>query len=675
MVYYYRNHCSTETHFVRCGMDFLKNNRRFSFKLDGADAWDTPYTVERSENGTQVVTVYTFDGGLRITNVAVKYEKYGVYEWVNYIENISDEPTGVVSELWDCDVELPMEHEDNRKYEAYLPDVKTATKIYAPNGSIWTRKEFYCDVDFCRENHCPNHIWPGQTREYACRGGRSSDLQSPFFDVYKNDSGYIFAIGWSGQWNCEISRTNDSICFKSKIEDSEFCVMPGERFRTSSVVIMPHDTDFAHSHNLWRRFINEEFSLLGKQGRAEYGPLCAGVWGGMKTSSVLDRIEKIKKNDLPFEYVWMDAGWYGADTAGTPDEFEGDWYMHTGDWQVSPVIHPNRLRDVSKAIHDAGMKFLLWFEPERVVKTTPIVSQHPEYLLDNGNPNDNNLLLNLGSPAAWQYCFDMLSDFIRELEIDCYRNDFNFQPLEYWRKNDTDGRRGITEIKYINGLYALWDALLERFPKLIIDDCASGGRRIDVEMLKRSVPLWRSDVMCPANYDIEAAQCNSQTFNLWMPYSGTGTGRGYDEYRFRSAYSTSMTTNHSFSERDTYCDTKEKTEFLKKYTREYLRVRPYFSEDFYPLTELNDQLDTWCAMQFDRPEKGDGLLEVFRREKSPYETTRFAFRGVDEAAEYHFEDLDGGEFTVSGKELAANGLSITVTERRKAKIYIYRAVK
>ena len=92
-----------------------------------------------------------------------------------------------------------------------------------------------------------------------------------------------------------------------------------------------------------------------------------------------------------------------------------------------------------------------------------------------------------------------------------------------------------------------------------------GGRRIDIETLRRSIPLWRSDYQCTANYDIEASQCHNQTFNLWMPYSGTSTGRPYDEYRVRSPYTAAMTTNYSWAEMESFCDTEEKVEFIKKY--------------------------------------------------------------------------------------------------------------
>lgn len=653
-------------------MEFLKNNKRFSFLLGGKDAWELDYKVEVTEEGDTLTTVYTFAGGLRITNRAKKYEKYGAYEWVNEIENTSAMPTDIISELWDCACTLPMQHENPRKWEAYFPDADTATKVYAPSGSTWTKKEFYTNIDALVENRRIHHIYSGETQTHAASGGRSSEKNAPFFNVHKNGMGYIFAIGWTGQWNCKISRDEDSVTFRSKIEDTHFRVMPGEKFRTSSVVIMPYEGDVIDAQNKWRRLVKEHFSLIGKTGRDPHGPLCAGIWGGMKTQSVLERIDVIKKNHLPYEYVWMDAGWYGADTKPTPDEFEGDWWEHIGDWQVSPMIHPNGLKDVTKAIHDAGMKFLLWLEPERVFRTTPTVLAHPEYFLADNDPHNTNRLLNLGNPDAWRYCFETISGLIEELQIDCYRQDFNFSPLAYWRKNDDPDRVGMTEIKHIGGMYRLWDALLERFPHLLIDNCASGGRRIDIETLRRSMPLWRSDYQCPANFDIEASQCHNQTFNSWMPYSGSGTGRPYDEYRIRSAYAASMTMNYSFSEREAFADTPEKIDFIRKHTEEYKKVRPYFSEDFYPLTEVSDKLDVWCAMQFDRPSEKDGILQVFRREESPYETASFVLRGINKESHYLFTDADGGEFTASGKELTENGLKLTIPEKRTAKIYFYK---
>lgn len=655
-------------------MEFPKGNHLFSFRLDGVEAWTLDYTSEVENKDDALITSYFFPRGLKITNIVKKYEEYGAYEWVNFLENTSDMPTGIVSDLWDCDCELPLPHEEERKTETFFPDVKTATKVLAPSGSTWSKYEFYCDADVIEDNRRLNHICVGETKRYAASNGRSSEKQAPFFNIHKNGVGYMLAVGWTGQWHCQISRAADSVSVKTGIEDAAFRLMPGEKIRTSSVVLMPYHANVVDSQNLWRRLIRKHFSLIGQPGRDSHGPLSAVVWGGLESDKTLNRIDVIRKEQLPFEYLWMDAGWYGIDTKPSPDEFEGDWPWHTGDWRVSPLIHPNGLEDVAKAVHDAGMKFLLWFEPERVVRTAPVAVEHPEYFLSDDNPNSPVRILDLGNPAAWDYCYRTLSELIERLHIDCYRQDFNWSPLAFWRRKDAPDRRGITEIGHITGLYRLWDALLARFPHLLIDNVASGGRRLDIEMFRRSIPLWRSDHMCPANADVETFQCHSLSFNCWMPYSGTSAGRLYDEYRVRSAYSTSLGMAYLYSQKEESQLTQEQVAFIRKYAEEYKRARPYFSEDFYPLTTMGTQKDIWCAMQFNRPEQNDGLVEVFRREDAPYETAAFVLHGLDAEKTYQFEDADGEKFTVGGQELLTSGLRLTIPEKRKAKLYFYRQV-
>lgn len=652
-------------------MDFLKANRRFDFLYGGFPLSELEFSVMQSETDTGITTIYTFDDGLKVTNIAKKCGD--AYEWINWFENTSNKTSEIISDLYDAYVTLPLPHEEPLGWTAFQPEFNEVTAVYAPSGSTWSFDEFSSFADRKDSNGFAGHFPVGKTRTFAASGGRSSEQNAPFFNVHKDGKGYIFAIGWTGQWNCCLEHTSDDIIIKTKIGDTHFRLLPGEKIRTSSFVVMPYEGTLIQSHNKWRKLIKEHYSLIGKDGRDKHSPLCAGVWGGMKTSSVLKRIDSIQKNKLPFEYIWMDAGWYGENTKPTPDEFEGDWHEHTGDWQVSPFIHTHELKDVSIAVHQAGMKFLLWFEPERVRRGTPITFSHPEYFIFPESDNEGNLLLNLGNEDAWNYCFDTISRLINDIGIDCYRQDFNMSPLAYWRKNDTDDRKGISEIKHISGMYRLWDALLEKFPNLLIDNCASGGRRIDIETMRRSVPLWRSDYQCPANFLPEGSQCHNLSFNTWMPFSGTSCGRIYDTYRFRSSYSPALTTNFTFSEHDSFGNDCQKMVWLKNMLEEYLKVRPFMSEDFYPLTEVSDRNDIWCAAQFHRPEECDGVVQVFRRENAPYETARFSLYGIDETANYVFENIDNKqEFIINGKELCKKGFFVEMKEKRSSNLFFYK---
>lgn len=645
----------------------IADNALFSFLYGGRPFGEYAPEV-RADGGS---TEFLFPDGLKVTCVYKEYGEFGACEWVNYFENTGDKPSQVISELYDCDIGLPFAHDGERRNTAYQPDPDMDMKIYSPVGSVWSADEFHCNIDECRGNDFINHIYPGQVKSYACSGGRSSDGKAPFFNIYRQGEGVICAVGWTGQWNCRISRSAESVGIRSKIEDTNFRLLPGEKFRTSSFVMMRYNGDMTDGQNKWRRFVKSAFSVIGEGRRAENAPFCAGVWGGMTTDGVLERIDIIRKNVLPFEYIWMDAGWYGDSEQESPDEFEGDWWQHAGDWRVNKTHHPDGLAEVAAAVKAAGMKFLLWFEPERAISGTPITVSHPEYFIPSPDSGERSMLLDLGNEAAWQYCFETLSDIIERLGVDCYRQDFNFCPLAFWRSADSAERKGITEIKHINGLYRLWDSLLRRFPGLIIDNCASGGRRIDIETLRRSVPLWRSDYQCPANFTVDVSQSHGISFGAWMPYSGTGAGRKCDPYLVRSSYAAGMTTNYTFSERDSF-GSPEQLEWIKKYAAEYLRTRPFFSCDMYPLTEAVTGEGAWCAVQYDRPEHGDGIVQVFKHAKSPYERAVFPLRGLDPNGEYVFEDADGGFAEFGGAELAERGFPVEMIERRVAKLWFYR---
>ncbi|NLZ36543.1 MAG: hypothetical protein GX897_03590 [Clostridiales bacterium] len=662
-------------------MNLFDEKFLFEFKYDGKNLDESVENIDVSDEGKVKRTVYSFGGGLRVTTELTAHSG-GAYEWVNRFENLSDKPTGLISDIDDASVLLPLPYEEPRRWTAYLPDKDRVTKIFAPSGSTWRWDEFYSDPDRIETNVSKGYIFTGETKNFATSGGRSSEAQAPFFNIHKEGVGYIVAVGWSGQWRLSVAREAYGVKIRCGIEDAAFRLMPGESFRTASFVVTPYEGSVQDGQNKWRKLVREEFSLIGKSGRDAHAPFCASIWGGMTTSGVLDRIRIIKENKLPFEYIWMDAGWYGTSDKPSPDEFEGDWGGYTGDWRVNINIHPDGLLEVRRAIADAGMKFLLWFEPERVISATPIAQEHPEYFIKSPHQGDANLLLNLGDEAAWEYCFETLSEIIEKLKINCLRQDFNISPLSFWRSADSDERKGITEIKYINGFYRLWDELLCRFPRLLIDNCASGGRRIDIETLRRSVPLWRSDAQCPANYPVELVQAHNLTFPSWLPWSGTGTGRGYDTYRARSAYTSGLTTNYTFSERDNFGDDPAKLEWIKKIGEEYLSLRRYFDGDFYPLTSPNDKPDSWSAYHYSLDSTGEGMIFAARREESPFYGAAFRLSGIEADAWYYFKDIDSGslyyfgEYTeyapaVSGKYLIEHGFEAAIDTPRTAKIWTY----
>lgn len=653
-------------------MEFLRQQPRLSFRYGGRELEQAATDTQVTQEGMRLITRYSLGEGVTVTNIALKWEEYGAYEWVTWFENTGQQNSAVFSEICDGDAVFPFERDVRPKSLAWLP-TGVMTRIYNPKGSVWTRDEFTCEAargdSVSLRETC---LFPGDCRSYAPSGGRSSQTRAPFFDINREDAGVLLAVGWTGQWQCTVSRDEAVVRIRTGIEGARFYLRPHEKLRTSSVVVMPYADGQRMAHNRWRRMLRERYSLIGQPGREPYAPLSQMIWGGVSSEELIRRIRATAEQQLGYEYVWLDAGWYGDSTKPCPNEFEGDWGNHTGNWVVNPLYHPDGLREVAACIRHSGRKLLLWMEPERAMPDTPVCTQHPEYFLSV--PDSPHRLLNLGDSAAWQYVFDLLSGYIETLDVRCYRQDFNIDPLPYWRRYDEENRCGIHEIKHIMGLYRLWDSLLERFPHLLIDNCASGGRRIDIETLRRSVPLWRSDYQCHANSDPETAQTHTIAFNDWIPYSATSSGRSIgDLYRHRSAYGPGMGNSYWYSDEEPFTQSEEQLAWIRKTNEEYKRVRPYFSGDFYPLTEAALDDDGWCAYQLDRPEQKDGVVLIFKREKSPFLTAAFSLGGIAEGDTYVFTDADTGEETVlSAQQLTRDGFVQTIRERRVARLFFYR---
>ncbi len=351
------------------------------------------------------------------------------------------------------------------------------------------------------------------------------------------------------------------------------------------------------------------------------------------------------------DYYWMDAGWY---------PFKKGWW-ETGTWEPDPKRFPHGLRPISDEAHAHGVKTIVWFEPERVAPGTWLYEKHPEWLL--GRAGQDKLFF-LGNAAARRWMTDHVDKLLTEQGIDLYRQDHNFDPLAIWRANDAKDRQGITEIEHATGYLAYWDELRRRHPDMLIDSCASGGRRNDLETLRRSVPLWRDDFV------FEPTPMQNFTYGaaLWIPYFGTGV-RDLDAYTFRSQMTPAIALGADIRRRDVDYGA------LRRLVDQWRDVSGNYYGDFYPLTRYNTEDDVWCAWQFDRPEIGEGMVQVFRRPLSPFDSARFKLQGLDPGARYRVTNIDmPGESELTGAELIGDGLSVALKSAPQSAIIVYKRI-
>ncbi len=310
---------------------------------------------------------------------------------------------------------------------------------------------------------------------------------------------------------------------------------------------------------------------------------------------------------------------------------------------------------------------------------TPSPTPHPEtfvgYDLRTHGGSSGNQLLDLGNPKAWQWLVNHVDKILVDGRIDLYRQDFNIDPLSFWVGNDPPDRLGITENKHIVGYLAYWDELRRRHPNMLIDSCASGGRRNDLETMRRSVPLWRSD------YAFEPIGHQGMTYgiSMWLPYHGTGTvatsnapyyGGGLtpvEPYAFWSNAAPSLVSGIDVREKGIDYDA------LRKLYKGLKELEKYYYGDYYPLTPYTQDEGKWIAWQFNLPEKNEGVIQAFRRGKAPSQHV-VQLRGLDEKAIYTVDIIDapGSERlssqSWSGRELMTVGLPITLTSQPSAAV-------
>lgn len=288
---------------------------------------------------------------------------------------------------------------------------------------------------------------------------------------------------------------------------------------------------------------------------------------------------------------------------------------------------------------------------------------------------DGPRLLDLGNPEARQWLTDHIDGLLTEQGIDLYREDFNIEPLAFWRAADAPDRQGITENRYVTGHLAYWDELRRRRPDMLIDACASGGRRNDLETMRRAVPLWRSD------YAYEPIGHQGMTYGLsfWLPYHGTGTvacsaapyyGAGatpVEPYAFWSNVAPSLGCGVDIRVKDLDYDA------LRRLYRAFREVAPCFYGDYYPLTPYSLEKTVWIAWQFNLPEEGRGLIQAFRRDAAAPDSPTFRLRELDPAATYTLTHWDSDRrFTATGQALMEQGWTVTLEQAPAAAVIVYQ---
>ncbi len=365
------------------------------------------------------------------------------------------------------------------------------------------------------------------------RAGKTGFEFQPYVALRAGATTWLCQVFWSGNWSLQVVPGDGGAVLSGGLNNWQFRhrLSPGGQLRLPTVLFGRFDGDLdaatRHLHDYRRARRPDPDRPIPVQFNSWY------PYFGEPTSDAMLAFVPVAKR-LGCEAFVVDAGWYRTDEG---ESAEG-WRARTGDWRTSRMRFPNGLREVSAACREQGMRFGLWFEPEVIGSLSAIRREHPEWLHHlNGRPpaEDERGILNLGIPAARRHVFERITRILSTVGVDWMKWDFNedlhaggWAPGLPAVLTDQDPL-----VAHYEGLYRLQDAIRRWFPDLILEMCASGGGRMDGEILAHAHVNWISDqpgalrklaIHFGSQLAHPAVECND-----WLVEWPPGSIAGYDE--------------------------------------------------------------------------------------------------------------------------------------------------
>ncbi len=610
-----------------------KKTDALSFTLDGVPFaetlpdWDFASEPGLARRGgkTTVLRGWHRKSGLILRVEATLYPGYGTCEWTGYLTNKGQGKSPVIAGLRALDADLPMGE----------------PTVYAARGSHDDANDF----TLLRLRR------PEKLHRFTGTGGRPSDEYMPFFNLCGGSFGAVLAVGWTGQWAAELQKSDDGLRVSAGQESFEAYLLPGEEIRTPLVSLTFYGNEKkspVQGFNVFRRWILD--CVYPKNTPYVLNDLDVLFVSHTRTAAEIAADVEAYRNGWPekmqtVDNFWMDAGWYAGCREG--------WGDGNGNWYTDDARFPGGLKAISGLAAENGSGLVVWFEPERLVHGSYLYGvglAHPQWTvdLDPGNEENETVMWNLAEPDAAAFLADYIGNTIRDNGITVYRQDFNFEPLKFWEYADKayyGGRTGICENRYVAGLYAYLDRLFELNPGLVMDNCASGGRRLDLEMTRRSIPLWRSDYNCAVRPDsLEANQSHTYNLSLWLPVSGVNVDLSSHYGAVSSIFGGNLFTIDSCA-----------SEFYGKFDD----ARAAMVKNYYPVTCAGVKPDGFTVMQFGDAQSG--YLLIYKHDRAHGDLT-VRLSGLEPNASYlltpgYGETYDVSVHRRSGAQLTGEGLS------------------
>ncbi len=307
---------------------------------------------------------------------------------------------------------------------------------------------------------------------------------APFVAVEDTEARVVWGaqLAWAGSWQIELYRRDDALTVSGGLADREMgqwwtVVAPGDSFSTpeATLSVAHGDLDLlCHRLTGVQRRAADAASVIEADLPIQFNEYCT-TWGKPSRDVMLALADRLA--GTPAAYLVIDAGWYA-------DE-HGDWTSGHGDWVPNARLFPGGLAATARAIRDRGLVPGLWFEVETCGRDSTAFSFTDHLLRRDGAP------LTVGDRRFWDMRDPFVVDYLSARVIGLLaRCGFGYLKVDY---NETlgvgcDGAESPGEglRRQVEGVYAFFRRIRERLPDLVIENCASGGHRLEPSLMALS---------------------------------------------------------------------------------------------------------------------------------------------------------------------------------------------
>lgn len=513
---------------------------------------------------------------------------------------------------------------------------------------------------WARERHMSRRaVTYGQFSVGSLRG-ETSHQEHPFIGLVHKEttqrkgSAYGFHFVYSGNFLAQVETNQfDMTRILMGIHPTgfEWRLDAGQTFTTPEVICNYSDEGIGgmtrQFHEVYRHHLIRSPYLHTKR------PILINNWEATYFDFDTDKLLAIAKeaSQLGIEMLVMDDGWFGH---------REDDNTSLGDWIVNEQKLRGGLASLVEQVNALGMKFGIWFEPEMVSPDSDLYRQHPDWVIQVPGREParcrNQYVLDMSRADVRDHIYSMLHAILSSANIEYVKWDMNRPLTDIGSMHLDDKTQGELYHRYVMGMYALQERMVQDFPTLLLENCSGGGARFDPGMLYYSPQIWCSD----DTDAIERLRIQEGTAMLY-PLSSIGAHVS-DCPNHTVGRSTPMETRGFVAlmgtfgyELDVTAIDKADREKIPEQVAMYHRYNDLVREgDYYRLASVDQEgFDSWAVVSKDKSEALVTCVEVMARANS--HSRKLRLDGLDAMTTYTVMCRDK-EYEVSGKALMHAGI-------------------